>query len=152
HDRRDACPTKTGPVASTTPGDRLMQTGEATMREAEGTPEALAATPAPAPPLRRTFSWALAGNVVYAGCQWALLIVLAKLGSPEMVGRFALALAVAGPVMLFAGLQLAAVQATDAAREYRFGHYLALRLTTTGLALAAIAVLALGAGYGPETA
>ncbi len=104
------------------------------------------------PSLRRNFSWTLAGNVVYAACQWALLIVLAKLGPPETVGQFALALAVTAPVMLFANLQLAAVQATDAARAYRFGHYLALRLVTTALALAVIAGLALGVGYSPATA
>jgi O-antigen/teichoic acid export membrane protein len=81
-----------------------------------------------------------------------MLIVLAKLGSPQAVGQFALGLAVAGPVMLFANLQLATVQATDAARTYRFGHYLALRLLTTALALAAIGGIVLGVGYGPATA
>jgi hypothetical protein len=29
--------------------------------------------------LRRNFSWTLAGNVVYAGCQWGMLVALAKL-------------------------------------------------------------------------
>ncbi|HYT92133.1 MAG TPA: lipopolysaccharide biosynthesis protein, partial [Gemmataceae bacterium] len=101
--------------------------------------------------MRRNFSWALVGNFVYAGCQWGMLIVLAKLGSPAMVGQFALALAITGPVMLFANLQLTALQATDAAQEYRFGHYLALRLITTMLGLAAIAGIALGAGYSPAT-
>jgi hypothetical protein len=39
--------------------------------------------------LRLNFSWALAGNIIYAACQWGMLSVLAKLGSPEMVGLFA---------------------------------------------------------------
>ena len=34
-----------------------------------------------APPLRVSFSWTLAGNVVYAACQFGMLSVLAKLGS-----------------------------------------------------------------------
>src|ERR1051325_11414947 len=82
--------------------------------------------------------WTVVGSVVYSACQWAILIVLAKLGSPEAVGQFALGLAVTAPVMLFANLQLSALHATAATREYRFGHYLALRLVTTGLALVVI--------------
>src|SRR5436190_15785492 len=88
--------------------------------------------------LRSHFLWTLGGNVVYAACQWATLIVLAKLGSAEAVGQFALGLAVTAPIMLFANLQLASLQATDSTGEYRFGHYLALRLITTGLALVVI--------------
>ncbi|MGD0041300.1 MAG: oligosaccharide flippase family protein [Isosphaeraceae bacterium] len=100
--------------------------------------------------LRSNFSWTLAGNVVYAGCQWGMLMILAKLGSPERVGQFALGLAVTAPVIMLTNLHLRAVQATDARREYRFGHYLALRLATTALALLATAGIA--CGYRLETA
>ena len=101
--------------------------------------------PAPRPlSLRSNFSWTFAGNVVYAGCQWGMLVVLAKLGSPERVGQFSLGLAVTAPVIIFSNLQLRAVQAIDARREYRFGHYLALRLATTVLALFVIAGIACG--------
>ncbi len=102
--------------------------------------------------LRQNFSWTLAGNVVYAGCQWGMLVVLAKLGNPVMVGQFALGLAVTAPVIMFASLQLRPVQATDARREYEFGHYLGLRLVTTLLALLVIASISLTAGYRRETA
>ncbi len=101
--------------------------------------------------LRSNFAWTLSGNVTYAACMWLVLIVLAKLGSAEAVGQFALGLAVTGPVMLLANLQLTVLQATDATRTYRFGHYLALRLLTTGLALAVIVGLAAGLGFSPET-
>lgn len=102
--------------------------------------------------LRANFSWTFAGNVVYAGCQWGMLVVLAKLGSPEMVGQFALGLAVTAPVIMLANLQLGAVQATDARGEYLFGDYLGLRLLTTALALLVIAGIVLVAGYRWETA
>jgi len=92
--------------------------------------------------LRSNFSWTFAGNVVYAGCQWGMLMVLAKLGSPEKVGQFALGLAVTAPILMFCNLQLRAIEATDARREYRFGHYLALRLATTALALLVIVGIA----------
>ncbi len=101
--------------------------------------------------LRANFSWTFAGNVVYAASQWAMLVVLAKLGTPEMVGQFSLGLAVTAPIMLFANLQLRAVQATDARREYRFGDYLGLRLITTLLALLAIAAVAALSGYAAAT-
>jgi O-antigen/teichoic acid export membrane protein len=84
--------------------------------------------------LRKNFSWNLVGNIVYAGCQWGMIVVLAKLTTPEMVGRFALGLAVTAPIVMLSNLQLRGVQATDAKEEYLFGHYLGLRLLTTLLA------------------
>ena len=101
--------------------------------------------------LRVNFSWTLVGNIVYAGCQWGMLAVIAKRSSPEMVGRFALGLAVTAPIMLLASLKLRSVQATDALGEYCFGHYLGLRLLTTPVALLAIIGLCLKAGYARQT-
>jgi O-antigen/teichoic acid export membrane protein len=102
--------------------------------------------------LRANFSWTFAGNLIYAASQWGILVVLAKLGSPEMVGQFALGLAIGAPVIMFANLQLRAVQATDAQREYRFADYLALRLLTTLGALALIVGIIVVSGYAWETA
>src|SRR5690606_38222971 len=92
------------------------------------------------------FSWALVGNVVYAACQWAMLAVLARLGSPAMVGEFALALAVCAPIILFLNLQLRNLQATDATGQYRPGDYLALRFATTTVFLVAVAAIVFGFG------
>jgi O-antigen/teichoic acid export membrane protein len=87
------------------------------------------------------------GNVVYAGTQWAMLALLARLGSPEMVGHFALGLAVTAPIVLFTNLQLRAVQATDARGLYGFGDYLALRLVSSTVALLVIVGIAMAFGY-----
>lgn len=100
--------------------------------------------------LRANFSWTLVGNVVYAGCQWGMLSVLAKLGTPEMVGQFSLGLAIGAPMFTLANLQLRAVQATDARQEYDFSDYLALRLITSALALLVVAGIAVIADYRPE--
>jgi len=102
--------------------------------------------------LRRNFAWTFVGNVVYAACQWGMLVALAKLGSPGLVGQFALGLAIGAPVMMLANLQLRAVQGTDARNEYRFGDYLGLRFLTTALAFAAICLIAWLAGYRWQTA
>jgi O-antigen/teichoic acid export membrane protein len=101
--------------------------------------------------LRRNFSWTFIGNLVYAGCQWGMLVVLAKLGSPEMVGQFTLGLAVTAPVIMFTNLQLRVVQATDANKDYSFSDYLGLRLIGTALGILAIALITLFSGYRRET-
>lgn len=92
------------------------------------------------------FAWALAGNIVYAGCQWLMLAVLARLGSPAMVGEFALALAVCAPIILFLNLQLRNLQATDTAGLYEFGDYLGLRLLTSMLFVFVVAGVVLSCG------
>jgi len=97
--------------------------------------------------LRRNFSWTFVGNLVYAGSQWGMLVVLAKLGSPEMVGQFTLGFAVTAPVMIFSNLALRQVQATDTKHEYLFSDYLGLRLITTAFALIFITGITLIAGY-----
>jgi O-antigen/teichoic acid export membrane protein len=97
----------------------------------------------PVPSLRTNFKWTLVGNLVYSLCQWAMLSVLAKAGNAGIVGQFALGLAVAAPVFMFANLQLRAVQATDARREYRFADYFTLRILTTLAGLAVIAGIVL---------
>ncbi len=101
--------------------------------------------------LRRNFSWTFIGNAVYAGCQWGMLVVLAKLGSPEMVGEFTLGLAVTAPIVMLTNLQLDIVQATDAKKQYSFSDYLALRLIGTAIALVAIAIVTLWTGYSLQT-
>jgi len=101
--------------------------------------------------LRRNFSWTFIGNAVYAGCQWGMLVVLAKLGSPEMVGQFTLGLAVTAPIIMFTNLQLRGIQATDTQEQYWFSDYLGLRLISTGLALLIIAIISFFGGYHGET-
>jgi O-antigen/teichoic acid export membrane protein len=85
------------------------------------------------------FTWVLSGNVLYSACQWGAVVFLAKLGSPEQVGEYALGLAVSAPVMLFANFQLRALLASDVGDQFAFGQYLAFRLVSLGAALVAVA-------------
>jgi O-antigen/teichoic acid export membrane protein len=98
--------------------------------------------------LLKNFSWTLIGNIVYAGCQWGMLMVLAKLGTPEMVGRFVLGLAITAPVITFANLQLRAILATDVRGEYSFGDYLGLRIIACVVAIIAIICIGFFGNYG----
>ncbi len=98
------------------------------------------------------FAWGAFGYLGFALCQWGMLVVLAKLGNPEMVGRFALGLAVTAPIVMFSNLQLQAVIRTDTRGSYQLGEYLGLRVITTTLAMVAIALAIVVVGYPKETA
>jgi len=106
------------------------------------------------------------GNTIYAGAQFATLVLLTKLVQPQTVGQYALGLAIVYPVMMFTRLQLRAVMTSAARPQAHFCHYLSLRLLTTFLALVIIfaitqvleyrqeltaVVLMVGVAYGIET-
>jgi O-antigen/teichoic acid export membrane protein len=74
--------------------------------------------------------------------QGGIMMALAKLGTPEIVGQYALAVAMVGPIILLTNLNLRAVQATDARHDHPFVSYLGLRLC--GLVLAGVACVAIG--------
>ena len=104
------------------------------------------------PSLRKSFTWTFAGNLIYALCQWGILSVLAKLGSPEAVGQFAFGLAICAPVFMLTNVQLRGVQATDARSEYEFSHYFTLRLAATSCGLLLVVLIAFFVGYEGVTA
>jgi len=93
------------------------------------------------------FSWTFVGNAIYAGGQFATLMLLAKLVRPELVGQYALGLAVVYPVMMLTNMQLRAVMTSGARRQIHFGHYLSLRLLSTSLALVIIFAITQILGY-----
>lgn len=102
-------------------------------------------------PVGRVASWGVVGSLTYAGCQWGMVVVLAKLGTAEMLGQFALGLAVAAPVFLLTNLSLREVLATDARAEHPVGDYLALRLAGTVVGFLAVAGIAALVPYRWET-
>ncbi|MDQ2945307.1 MAG: oligosaccharide flippase family protein, partial [Acidobacteriota bacterium] len=106
----------------------------------------LASTPTTAPaagseprslplPLRLSFIWTLVGNLIYAGCQWIALIAIAKLGTPTMVGQFALATAISFPLTLVVNLQLRVLFLTDASRQFTLQAILGIRYIMAAAAL-----------------
>ena len=92
--------------------------------------------------LKKSFSWTLIGNLVYAFAQWCNLSIIAKFFSAAEVGAFGLALAIATPIFMFSNLQLRSVIATDAKHEYSFSQYLALRLLLSSAAFLLVVLLA----------
>ena len=104
----------------------------------------------PLPSLTSNFMWTLGGNVIYSASQWGMLSILAKRGSPAIVGVFALGLAVSAPVFMFCNLQLRSVQATDAQARYQFADFFVLRSVFTLAALLFIGGVSAVAGYRGE--
>jgi O-antigen/teichoic acid export membrane protein len=102
---------------------------------------------APRGVLFSNIAWMLLGNVAYGFSQWALLVALAKIGTIEMVGNFALAVAIVLPVLMFGSLSLRSIQITDYHRLYRFLEYASLRLFMLFLSLVFILAFGLIAGY-----
>ncbi|MBQ18770.1 MAG: polysaccharide biosynthesis protein [Planctomycetaceae bacterium] len=97
--------------------------------------------------LRQNFAWTLPANLAYAVCQWGILVVLAKVGSRELVGLFVLAMALTSPIFVSASLKLREIQATDQTGQFRFGDYLGLRLLSTVLALLVVAGIGWSIGH-----
>jgi O-antigen/teichoic acid export membrane protein len=99
------------------------------------------------PTLRTDFFWTFFGNGIYAACQWAVLVLFAKTGSPELVGRYALAVAVATPVVTFATFQLRSVQVTDIREQHSFRDYLGFRVWTMVAAMAVLTAVCFAFRY-----
>lgn len=92
------------------------------------------------------FSWSFAGNSIYAFSQLILISVIAKLGSVEMVGQYALALAITSPVFMFMNLQLRSIQATDSKGDFAFSDYFGLRIHSVIISLIVCSIIAFFSG------
>ena len=95
------------------------------------------------PTLRENFGWALTGRVVFAACQWGNLAALAKLGTSEMVGQYALGMAVSMPVILFLRFKLRIVLATETGDGATFIRCVRLTIINTIIALLVIGTIGL---------
>jgi O-antigen/teichoic acid export membrane protein len=98
--------------------------------------------------LKTDFSWVLAGNIFYSACQWLIVVVLAKLGTPQKLGEYAWGLAVSAPIVLFANFQLRSLLASDLGERFRFAQYLTFRLVSLSMALGIVALVAELGGSG----
>ena len=79
--------------------------------------------------------WNLLGNLVYAGCQWLVLVATVKLLAPAQVGQLSLGFAVTAPIFLLLHLRLRAASATDANLAFTRSDYIVLRIACTALAV-----------------
>ncbi len=101
--------------------------------------------------LRKNIIWMIIGNTVYAGSQWLLLVIMAKLTNTLVVGQYAMSLAITAPVFSFSNLQLRGIQATDVNNRYDFSEYFSLRFVSSVVALLFIACYVVVADNDIET-
>lgn len=92
----------------------------------------------PASTLYRNSFAAFLGRGAYAGGQWALVVIIARLMNPEAVGRYGVAIAVAAPVFSLLSMDLRALIGTDCANRYSIAEYVHLRAVTTLAASATV--------------
>ena len=71
-----------------------------------------------------------------------IVVVLAKLGTPQKLGEYAWGLAVSAPIVLFANFQLRSLLASDVMERFRFAQYLTFRLVSLAVALGIVAFVA----------
>lgn len=95
------------------------------------------------PSLTVSFFWTFAGSVAYAGAQWAMIVLFAKLGNPAMVGQYSFAAAVAYPISLLANLQLRILFINDHEERYPFRSMLGAKYLLLALAWTALPVICL---------
>ncbi|SES89452.1 Membrane protein involved in the export of O-antigen and teichoic acid [Oceanobacillus limi] len=102
--------------------------------------------------LKKNMVWNLAGSIIYSSTQWLLLIVIAKLGNPEMVGQYVLGLAITAPIVLFTDMNLRLALITDMKSSFTFGNYLGTRIVMVGFSFLLFITVVLIIGYDYYTA
>ncbi len=93
-----------------------------------------------------------AGRVVYAGCQFGVLFLLAQLDDAQVVGMWGLALAVTAPVFTFLQFHLRSVVATDANDKYRIADYIGLSCVSLLSGVTFVLGVVLAIGYSADAA
>ncbi len=102
--------------------------------------------------LTGNFIWTLIGNVIGMGCQWLLVVLLAKVAHADVVGEFALAVAIAGPITFLADLRLRVLYVVDLQDRYPFAEVLGARYALSCISIAIIVITCAIAHYGTSTA
>lgn len=97
--------------------------------------------------LRKNFLWTFSSTLVNGFVQWSIVIIIARYGSPELVGQFSLATGLVLPVFAFLNFHLRVVYVTSPKKNTVFGDYLSLRLCTTIVALLLILLISTVMGY-----
>lgn len=107
--------------------------------------------PASPRPFAFSLSWTLVGEVLFAGGQFGMLVIMARLGSETVLGQYALGLAIATPLYVLTSLHLRPTFVVSSRDRFAFGHYLALRLIGTPLTVLAVVLWSWLADHDPGT-
>src|SRR5699024_6283684 len=81
--------------------------------------------------------------IFYALTQWGVLMTIAKLGNPEMVGIFTLGLALTAPIVLLMRFNLRVAVASDSNSDFQFSEYFSSRVIATVVFLITMSVVSI---------
>jgi O-antigen/teichoic acid export membrane protein len=88
------------------------------------------------------------GNGAFAASQFLVLVALTSATSPEVVGRYALGLAVTAPAFFAANLKLRQVAISDTQDEFTAGQYVGARLTAITVVWVLVAAVSIWTSLG----
>jgi len=93
--------------------------------------------------IKKNSMWNAIGSIVYALTQWGVLMTIAKLGNPEMVGIFTLGLALTAPIVLLMRFNLRVAVASDSNSDFQFSEYFSSRVIATVVFLITMSVVSI---------
>lgn len=79
----------------------------------------------------------LSGNAIFMATQWAVLVLLIRVGEAKVAGEYVLATTIATPLFLFASLKLRPAFVADPVATSHYEAYRRVRVTSTAAAAAA---------------
>lgn len=89
------------------------------------------------------FSWTFFSNILYAISQFIILSAIAKIGGPEEVGLFTLAMAIVSPIFLLLNVKLRSILLTDQKNENSFFDFYRLRNITNIISIFLVLIILL---------
>src|SRR5699024_2127989 len=91
--------------------------------------------------LIKNFSWVFGANLIVSFSKWLIIVIIAKLLTPQDVGAYSLAFAIGAPITLFANMKLRSLYLTEV--KYSFSDYMHTRNILSILAFIILLVIAL---------
>ena len=79
-------------------------------------------------------SFSLIANLLFAACNWLLLVIIAKQFSNLFLGQFVMALSIVSPIFLLANLKLRTILVVVLTATHSTETYLSTRFTTNLIA------------------
>lgn len=67
----------------------------------------------------KNFSWVLLSNIIMAFSKWLVVLLLARVTAPEIVGIYTLGIAIVSPILLFANYKLRGLYVSDKNPKYK---------------------------------
>ncbi|WP_217586556.1 oligosaccharide flippase family protein [Lentibacillus saliphilus] len=89
----------------------------------------------------RNLSWIFGANIIVSLSKWFILVVIARILTPEDVGAYSLAFAIGSPITLFANMKLRSLYITETI--YGFSNYMHTRSILSSIAFIFLVVIAL---------